>query len=182
MLSWSADEVAAIERGERLRALGFDASAFDCVARGCDFPQWLQTPDYLAAVQLDLGRWYLVLTGLSWDGTRAAVATARAKARRHRLLDGVTALRRKGINHALYACCCSHLLVEPLDEAWNREGAAAYEAEFGWPTALDVGHLEWDDPNGFGCCFCEALLLRDEACVCPGAQQFFFGKYCCSHG
>ena len=55
-LRWSAEEVAVIEHGERLRALGFVATAADRVARGCAFPQWLMQSDYLAALELDLSR------------------------------------------------------------------------------------------------------------------------------
>ena len=28
-----------------------------------------------------------------------------------------------------------------------------------WPAYYDVGRLEWDDPDGRACCYCEALLL-----------------------
>ena len=136
-LQWSAEQVAVIEQGERLRALGFVATAADRVARGCTFRQWLAQSDYLSAVQLDLNRWYMAYMGVSWDGTARAVDAARQKASRQRNTTG--SVRRKGKALARYAFCCSHLLVEPLDAEFNREGAAAYESEIGWPSCLDVG-------------------------------------------
>ena len=83
-LRWSAEQIAVIEQGERLRALGFVAMAADCVARGCAFPQWLAQSDYLSAVQLDLNRWYMAYMGVSWNSTARAVAAARSKASRQR--------------------------------------------------------------------------------------------------
>ena len=177
-LRWSAEEVAVIEHGERLRALGFVATAADRVARGCAFPQWPMQSDYLAAVELDLSRWYMAYMGVSWDGTAGAVVQARRKASRQ--CNTAANLRRKGHALELHAFCCSHLLVEPLETAWNREGAVAFEAEVGWPTRLDVGHLEWDNPNALCCCFCDALLLADEAHKCPAAAGLVYGESCCA--
>ena len=76
----------------------------------------------------------------------------------------------------------THLFVEPWDGHQNAELMEDFTVAGLWPETLDVGRLEWDDPNGFCCVFCYALLLRSEADVVPGAPGVHKGKYCCATG
>ena len=66
-MEWDAAQLTAIERAERLRALGFELSAADAVARGCVFPAGLTRRNYLNAHRLDLRRWYAEAMAASDD-------------------------------------------------------------------------------------------------------------------
>jgi hypothetical protein len=179
-LQWSAEEVAVLERAERLQSYGLQCAATTLVAVGCELPQRFRASDVAVALQLDVSRWYRAFTGEAWDGRSASFSAARNRA---------TRLRHSRASHADAVSLSSgpvfrntHLFVEPWDGRQNAEVMEDFTIAGLWPQTLDVGRLEWDDPNGFCCAFCDALLLRSEADVVPGAPGVHKGKYCCATG
>jgi hypothetical protein len=179
-LQWSAEEVAVLERAERLQSYGLQCAATTLVAVGCELPQRFRASDVAVALQLDVSRWYRAFTGEAWDGRSASFSAARNRA---------TRLRHSRASHADAVSLSSgpvfrntHLFVEPWDGRQNAEVMEDFTIAGLWPQTLDVGRLEWDDPNGFCCAFCDALLLPSEADVVPGAPGVHKGKYCCATG
>ena len=177
---WTDGELAILARAERLRGYGMPATAQDVVARGCVIPQRVQLNDYVLAVQLDLRRWYAALLGSAWDGS--AVTMARARERANRLRRNPSARSSGEATRARGLYRTSHLLVESLDDHPAAEELADITMCVGWPTALNVGRLQWDNPNGLACIFCKALLLPCEAENVPGAPSVVRGKSCCRCG
>ena len=154
------------------------------VAVDCPLPARLNRHDFLHCTQLDLRRWYAALVGRQWDGTVTTMADARALAGRWRR-DGranrPNPRGTRGEQPTYRLFCRSHLLVEVLDAHPNRRELDLHMADVGYPAPCDVGHLEWDNPQGRACCFCNALLLRSEQATISGTTALR-GRYCCSTG
>ena len=74
------------------------------------------------------------------------------------------------------------LLVEPLDAHPKLEALRDFTRHVGWAARCDVGHLEWDDPQGLACAFCHALVLPSEAQRISGAVGCVCGRLCCAKG
>ena len=154
------------------------------VAVDCPLPTRLNRHDFLHCPQLDLRRWYAALLGRQWDGAATTMADARAIAGRWRRAGHGTRPNPRGTRgeQPTYRLFCrSHLLVEVLDAHPNRGELDLHMADVGFPAPCDVGHLEWDNPQGRACCFCNALLLRSEQTNVPNTTALR-GRYCCSNG
>ena len=183
-LVWSDDELHVLEVAEQMRRRGDAIRAGHMVAVDCPLPARLNRHDFLHCTQLDLRRWYAALIGRQWDGAVTTMADARALAGRWRR-DGRTnrpnprGTRGEQPTYRLF--CRSHLLVEVLDAHPNRRELDLHMADVGYPAPCDVGHLEWDNPQGRACCFCNALLLRSEQTTVPNTTALR-GRYCCSTG
>lgn len=182
-MRWSDAELVVLERAERLRSYGADGAASDMVARAVVIPANLSAAEMPSAVSLDLGRWYYAYVGRTWDGSIESMTRARTSSMRRRrgLENGsLTTSGRHDVQGRMY--CASHLLVEPLDSHPRPLEAEDYTYHVRWPEPLDVGRLEWDNPNGLACIFCDALLLPSEAIPAEGAPGVVRGRYCCMEG
>ena len=182
-MRWSDAELAVMERAERLRAYGAGGAASDVVSRDVVIPTNLDDAEIPMAVSLDIARWYYAYVGRTWDGSIETIISARRSSgrRRRRLANGSgTTTGRDNSEGRMY--CASHLLVEPLDSHPRPLEVADYTMHVGWPEAVDVGRLEWDNPNGLACIFCEALLLPSETIPAEGAPGVLRGRHCCREG
>lgn len=181
-LEWSEEQVAVLARAERLRSYGAGRAALDLVACGCVLPTRLRVLDVPLARQLDVGRWYCALMGRPWNGDWRAFQMARDIARRRRndIDGGAPITTDDATGNGVYRS--SHLLVEPLRNHPLSAEVSDYTTRIGWPTCFDAGRLEWDDPDGFCCCFCDALLLRKEAVPVRGSVDAVCGLHCCKKG
>jgi hypothetical protein len=136
----------------------------------------------LEAVNLDLALWYTAYNGQVWDGTLPSMATSRRLC-----LTRCNNLDRNNVRvdqrcDKSYRSC--HLLMEPLGTLQPERlfEFQDYTAYVGWPSELDVGHLQWDDPAGRACCYCGALMLESELAVAKGAPSMRCGTSCCEQG
>lgn len=182
-MRWSDDELVVLERAERLRSYGAGGAASDVVARDVVIPSNLSAAEMPMAVSLDLARWYYAYVGRTWDGSIESLTSARTSSMRRRrgLANGSrTTSGRDNLQGRMY--CASHLLVEPLESHPRPLEVEDYTLHVGWPEALDVGRLEWDNPNGLACIFCEALLLPSETIPAEGAPGVLRGRHCCREG
>ena len=174
---WSDAQVVVLNRAERLRYYGAGRQAARLVANECQLPTELRLPGDLALpLQLDIARWYAAFKGEPWDGTAVRLQRARDLARSTR--GPLQPVDRPGTR----AFRSSHLLVEPLQSHPNAHELRDYTRLVGWPRVSDVGFLQWDDPSGLACAFCDALLLHAETERIPGADGVVKGKHCCANG
>ena len=182
-LQWSVVELDVLERAERLRSFGAAGAAADLVAQRVVIPSLVTNGELAMAVMLDLARWYAAYIGQPWDGSMVSLTRARSAStrRRRRLSDG-TQPTTGGDEAQVRAYRASHLLVEPLDSHPSPLELRDYTLHVGWPVAFDCGRLEWDNPHGLACIFCDALLLPSEAIPAEGAPGVVRGRNCCKEG
>ena len=189
-LEWSAAQVAVLMRAEVLRARGEHAAAQQLIVDECPLPsiQW-SLVDYVMATSLDLHRWHLALYGTPWDGRGETMREARrfvGNRRRRRpqavVAGGRGAGRASAGGAARSTYRTSNLLMDSFDNHENLQAVRDHTRFGGWAQRADVGHLEWDNPQGLACCFCGALLLPSEAQPVAGARTNVRGKHCCREG
>ena len=183
---WTADQVAAFARAECLRKYGAETHAADLVARECPLPEGMQTrhvellPVHVAHV------WYAAFVGRAWDGSMAAFKKALKTSRARARLPEVVADSpwRATASMGRRSFTVSHLLVEPLDAHPRLQALRDFTKYVGWAAKSDVDYLHWNDPAGYTCAFCQALLLPSEAERIRGAigNEGFCGKHCCAKG
>ena len=136
----------------------------------------------MEAVNLDLELWYAAYNGNVWDGTLQSMSHSRrlCSTRSNNIDRNVIRVDRRCINS--YRSC--HLLMEPLGtlNADRLTECQDYTTYIGWPSELDVGHLQWDNSHGRACCYCGALMLESELVDAKGAPGMKCGTSCCDQG
>ena len=192
-LHWPDHQLGVFNRADWLRSVGASRQAARLVARECPMPSNLQHSDLADTVNLDVARWYASYVGQPWDGSAVSFRRERNRA---------TEVRRVAIHEAagsvpppspwnddarLYgvrAFRTCQLLVEPLDGHPKLQQLRDYTQLVGWPTRLDVGHLDWQgsDPNSHVCVYCGALLLPSEIIRPRQTVGVVCGQHCCSKG
>ena len=184
LLRWTPIQLANLERAEILRRYGQPDLASIVVAVRVSLPLLLRPSDFASAVNLDLSRWYAAYTGEQWDGNFARMVAARDRARRQALdvqhgRRAMPAARPDSYGWARRA----HLLVDPLDARPSRREVDIVTECMGWPDAHWAGKLLWDAPDASTmCCYCGAVLLRDEARLLTPGSAHVYGANCCSQG
>ena len=185
-LEWSQEQLAAMDRAERLRYYGASDAAADLVARECAFPHWFRYTHVPEATRLDVGRWYSAFVGKPWDGALWSFRNAKNNATRRRqsplpavpTQPWIPTSRHLGV-HAYRSC---HLLVEPLDAHSKLQELRDYTRLIGWHAVSNVGHLSWNATSNLVCAFCDSLLLPSEADPIRDASGLVCGQHCCSKG